>query len=134
MFCENGVNATSALLFRMQTSLNNKLFKPYFEIPKMKLVPNDGAAYLYNGLSTFVRIVIWIRGRKPADVTLFRISADSGRGDINVSFQMMYKDDSIYTALDVERGFYFWRWHQTHFHCRTTVLQIRTQHCRFSSI
>jgi len=95
-----GVSVASPANVRRDATRRNKLFVTFFEciIVDVSISPNDSAVYSCVYLRDFVEAVIFIRGKAPADVALFRISADGGRGDLKASFQIIYKDDSVFHA------------------------------------
>jgi len=100
VFTERGIASPPEWRVRRDATARNKLFADFFstEFISTKLAPNDGAAYLCTQLSTFVQVIIFIRGKITSDVSIFRISADGGQGDLKITLQIVYSDDSVFTA------------------------------------
>ncbi len=100
VFADMGIKVPSGAVIRRDATRRNKLFKDMFtvKIINARLAPNDKTLYFCSHLSDLVASVIWIRGKSADDVAMFRLSADGGQGDLKVSFQLVYKDDSLFTA------------------------------------
>ncbi len=85
----------------------NTLFGMFFETVDADgaLSPVDGALYTCSDLVAFIQCVIYLRGKAISDVALFRLSADSGQGDLKISCQLIFSDDSVFTATSrAQRG------------------------------
>ncbi len=94
------VRAPSSSLIRRDSTRRNKLFSNFFQTTEIGalLSPNDGALHSCHRLVALVRCLIWVRNKTPADVALFRFSADQGQGDLKVSFQIVFSDDALFSA------------------------------------
>lgn len=96
----SAIRPPSSAVIRRDSTRRNKLFSNFFHSTDViaTLSPNDGALHTCHSLVDFVRCVIWIRNKTLADVALFRFSADAGQGDLKISFQIVYSDDTVFTA------------------------------------
>ncbi len=94
------VRSPSTSLIRRDSTRRNKLFRMFFRSTPVSALfsPHDAALHSCHALVDFVRCIIWIRQKTPSDVALFRFSADSGQGDLKISFQLIYSDDSVFSA------------------------------------
>ncbi len=90
----------SASVIRRDATRRNKLFSIFFKYIEVdaKLAPVDGALFTCSELVDFIRCVIFLRGRTVDHLRLFRLSCDGGQGDLKISCQLIFYDDSMLSA------------------------------------